>query len=203
MFQKRSTVRMPRPPDPVRRAQLLKAVADYLLDHGLADMSLRPLASSLGTSPRMLLYHFGSKEQLVAEALAASRERQREATLAWLQKQPELEPTELLRRFWAWQLDGHQPFLRLFFEVYGLALQEKERFPGFLERAVADWLEFIGALLVRAGLTAAQARIAATAVIAGYRGLLLDFLATGDRRRTKRALDLLLTALEANYGPES
>lgn len=203
MFQKRSTLRMPRPPDPARRAQLLQAVADYLLDHGLAEMSLRPLASSLGTSPRMLLYHFGSKEQLVAEALAASRERQRKATLAWLQKQPELGPTELLRRFWAWQLDGHQPFLRLFFEVYGLALQEKERFPGFLERAVADWLEFIGALLVQAGLTAAQARVAATAVIAGYRGLLLDFLATGDRRRTKRALDLLLTALEANYGPES
>jgi AcrR family transcriptional regulator len=187
---------MPRSPDPRRRAELLTAVADYLLDHGLADMSLRPLARSLGTSPRMLLYHFGSKEQLVAEALAASRERQREATLAWLEQQPELEPAELLRRFWGWQLDGHQPFLRLFFEVYGLALQEQERFPGFLGRAVADWLEFIGALLTQAGLTTAQARIAATAVIAGYRGLLLDFLATGDRRRTKRALDLLLTALE-------
>ena len=193
---------MPRPPDPTRREDLLEAVADYLLDEGLADMSLRPLASTLGTSPRMLLYHFGSKEQLVAEALAASRERQRAATRAWLEQQPELGPAELLRRFWAWQLDGHQPFLRLFFEVYGLALQDERRFPGFLERAVADWLEFIGALLRRAGLTTAQSRIAATAVIAGYRGLLLDFLATGDRRRTARALDLLLTALEATYGPD-
>ena len=193
---------MARPSDPTRRRDLLKAVADYLLDNGLADMSLRPLASSLGTSPRILLYHFGSKEQLVAEALAASRERQREATQAWLATQPELGPAELLRRFWAWQLDGHQPFLRLFFEVYGLALQDEERFPDVLQRAVDDWLAFIGALLVRAGLTAAQARIAATAVIAGYRGLLLDFLATGDRRRTERALDLLLTALEAPYGPD-
>lgn len=190
---------MSRPPDPTRRAELLTAVADYLLDNGLAEISLRPLASSLGTSPRMLLYHFGSKEQLVGEALAASRERQREAALAWLQNQPELGPVELLRRFWAWQLDGHQAFLRLFFEVYGLALHGEERFPGFLERAVTDWLEFIGGLLRRAGLTAAQARTAATAVIAGYRGLLLDFLATGDRRRTERALELLLTALEASY----
>ena len=147
----------------------------------------------------MLLYHFGSKERLVAEALAASRERQREATQAWLEKQPELGPGELLRRFWSWQVDGHRPFLRLFFEVYGLALQEEERFPDFLERAVGDWLEFIGALLRRAGLKAAEARIAATAVIAGYRGLLLDFLATGDRRRTERALDLLLTSLEGTY----
>jgi AcrR family transcriptional regulator len=192
---------MPRPPDPTRRAQLLRAVADYLLDNGLADMSLRPLARSLGTSPRILLYHFGSKDQLVASALAASRERQRAATEAWLEQQPELAPTELLRRFWGWQLDGHQPFLRLFFEVYGLALQEEDRFPGFLDRAVADWLEFIGALLRRAGLTAAQAQTAATAVIAGYRGLLLDYLATGDRRRTERALDLLLTAVQAAYAP--
>jgi AcrR family transcriptional regulator len=162
-----------------------------------------PLGHQPGHQPAHAAHHFESKEQLVAEALAASRERQRRATLAWVQQQPELAPAQLLRRFWAWQLDGHQPFLRLFFEVYGLALQDENHFPGFLERAVADWLEFIGALLIRAGLTPAQARIAATVVIAGYRGLLLDFLATGDRRRTTRALDLLLAALEDSYEPES
>ena len=190
---------MPRPPDPARRAALLDAAADYLLDNGLADMSLRPLAVALDTSPRMLLYHFGSKEQLIADALAATRERQRQASLAWLQQQPDLAPGELLRRFWTWQLDSHQPFLRLFFEVYGLALQGPESYPGFLQRAVADWLDFIQPLLRNAGLTKSQARIAATAAIACYRGLLLDVLATNDRVRTKRALDVALSALEASY----
>jgi AcrR family transcriptional regulator len=187
---------MPRTADPERRDALLDSIADYVLAHGLADMSLRPLAAALSTSPRMLLYHFVSKEQLVAEALAAARARQAQASQAWLADQPELGPTELLRRFWRWQLDEQDAFLRLFFEVYGLALQDQQRFPGFLEHAVADWLDFIGALLRQAGLSPARARTAATAIIAGYRGLLLDVLATADRPRTRRALDLLLNALE-------
>jgi AcrR family transcriptional regulator len=187
---------MPRTPDPERREALLDEITDYVLAHGLAEMSLRPLAAALGTSPRMLLYHFGSKEQLVTDALAAARTRQAEASRAWLAEQPQLEPAELLRRFWHWQLDEHEAFLRLFFEVYGLALQDQQRFPAFLERAVTDWLDFIGTLLRQAGLGAARARTAATAVIAGYRGLLLDVLATNDRARTRRALNLLLDALQ-------
>src|SRR4051794_13705551 len=157
-----------------RRDRVLAAVTDHVVEHGLADLSLRPLAAALDTSPRMLLYYFDSKERLVAEALAAARTRQAEQAQAWLAAQPELGPSELLKRFWRWQLAEQRPFLRLFFEVYGLALQEPERFPGFLEAAVGDWLEFIGALLRRAGLTPARARTAATAAIAGYRGLLLD-----------------------------
>jgi AcrR family transcriptional regulator len=145
----------------------------------------------------MLLYHFASKERLVSEALATARARQAEQSRAWVAAQPELEPAALLRRFWRWQLDEQRPFLRLFFEVYGLALQDPARFPGFLEHAVADWLDFISALLHRAGLSPARARTAATAVIAGYRGLLLDVLATDDRARGKRALDLILDALDS------
>ena len=55
---------------PDRRAELLDGVANYILSNGLADLSLRPLATAIGTSPRMLLYFFGSKERLIAEALA-------------------------------------------------------------------------------------------------------------------------------------
>jgi AcrR family transcriptional regulator len=188
---------MPRPPDPQRRQELRDALGDYVLAEGLADMSLRPLAAALGTSPRMLLYHFESKEGVVSEGLAVARLRQAEQSAAWLAAQPELAPDALLRRFWRWQLAEQRPFLRLFFEVYGLALQDPGRFPGFLEHAVADWLDFIAALLRRADVRAARARTAATVVIAGYRGLLLDVLATGDERRTTRALDLLLEALDA------
>jgi AcrR family transcriptional regulator len=190
-----------RPADRDRREELLDAVGDYVLAHGLADMSLRPLAAALETSPRMLLYHFSSKDQLVSEALAAARARQAEQSGKWLAAQPELDPAALLRRFWRWQLDEQGPFLRLFFEVYGLALQDATRFPGFLEHAVADWLEVITTLLRRAGVDASRARTAATAVIASYRGLLLDVLATNDRRRVTRALNLIMNALENALGP--
>src|SRR5256886_14890487 len=66
---------MARPPDPERRNRTLAQVADYVLEHGLESVSLRPLAAALGTSTRMLLYDFGSKEALLDEALAEIRRR--------------------------------------------------------------------------------------------------------------------------------
>ena len=66
---------MPRPVDPHRREAVLEKAADYVLEQGLADLSLRPLAKALGTSTRMLLYDFGSKERLIHEILAEIRAR--------------------------------------------------------------------------------------------------------------------------------
>ena len=186
---------MARPPDPDRRASLLDAATRHVLDHGMANLSLRPLAQAISTSPRMLLYHFGSKEELVTEILAAARRQQAELTARWLAEQPDLGPAELLKRFWRWQVDEHRPFLRLFFEVYGLALQEPGRFPGFPRDAVADWLPLVEATLEKAGVPNPQARTTATVVIAGYRGLLLDVLATDDAQRASEGLDFLLDAI--------
>src|SRR3954452_4807609 len=188
-------VSMARPPDPDRRASLLEAATGHVLDHGMANLSLRPLAQAISTSPRMLLYHFGSKEELVTEILAAARRQQAELTARWLPGQPDLGPAELLKRFWRWQVDEHRPFLRLFFEVYGLALQEPGRFPGFPEDAVLAWLPFVAARLEEAGVRDSQAETVATAVIAAYRGLLLDVLATGDTERGGEALDFFLDAV--------
>ena len=178
---------MSRPPDPERRAALLAAATEHVLDHGMANLSLRPLAQALSTSPRMLLYHFGSKEQLVTEILAAARVRQAELTASWLAEQPSLRPAELLQRFWRWQTDQHRPFLRLFFEVYGLALHDPSRFPGFLEAVVADWLPLVESALRSGGVKPDAARGLAPLVVAVERGLLLDLLATGERARINRA----------------
>lgn len=45
---------------------LLPKLAAHVLRHGLGSASLRPLAKAAGTSDRMLIYHFGSKDALVA-----------------------------------------------------------------------------------------------------------------------------------------
>jgi AcrR family transcriptional regulator len=161
----------------------------------MAGLSLRPLAQALSTSPRMLLYHFGSKEDLVSEVLAEARSRQAELTAGWVAAQPDLEPAELLKRFWRWQVGEHKPFLRLFFEVYGLALQEPGRFPGFPADAVRQWLPLVASTLKDAGVPDSETDTVATVVVAGYRGLLLDVLATGDARRASEALDFLLDAI--------
>lgn len=179
---------MGRPPDPARREELLDAVARDVLAGGVADLSLRPLASRLGTSPRMLLYHFGSKEELVSEALARIRLWQQETAADWFARGEGADPARLLRRAWEWfTSDEAEPFMRLFFEVYGLALQDPGRYAGFLEHVVVDWLPFAEAVLDGAGLPAAERRRRATLLIAAHRGLLLDLLATGDRRRIDAA----------------
>ena len=68
---------MSRTPDEARRAELLDRAVDYVCRQGLADLSLRPLAKAVGSSPRVLLYYFGSKENLVVEIIGRGRARQR------------------------------------------------------------------------------------------------------------------------------
>ena len=51
------------------RETLLPALANHVLQHGMGGASLRPLAKAAGTSDRMLIYHFGNKETLIAELL--------------------------------------------------------------------------------------------------------------------------------------
>jgi hypothetical protein len=80
-----------------------------------------------------------------------------------------------------------EPLQRRYFEVYGRALQEPESFPGFLEHAVSGSLAALHDGLVDAGFAAHDAPARATLLLAAYRGLLLDLLATGDHDRVDRA----------------
>src|SRR6476469_7944061 len=104
---------MARPPDTERRARTLAAAADYVLEHGLERLSLRPLATALGTSTRMLLYDFESKERLVDEILAEIRRRE-EGLLGDLQAAAGTS-AETLEAVWAWvSAPEREPFVRLF-----------------------------------------------------------------------------------------
>ena len=94
------------------------------------------------------------------------------------------------------------PLLRLFFETYALALRDPKRFPGFLEGAVEDWLAFLAEPLLASGIPSERARVVATIVLAGYRGFMLDFAATGDVKRIGAALDAWSEALDALTHPK-
>jgi len=168
---------MARPVDPTRRSDVLARAADYVLEQGLAGLSLRPLAKALGTSPRMLLYDFESKERLIHEVLAEIRRR--EAGLL------EAE-VRTLEDVWAWiAAPEREPFLRLFFEVYVDGLGRGEAEP-----LVRDWLDFL-----RTSWHPPVDEATATLMVAVVRGLLLDRLATGDRGRTDEALRLFSAKL--------
>ena len=163
---------MPRPPDPARRAQLLDAAIDYAVEHGLSDLTLRPLADALDVMPNTLVHHFGSKEEMLSEILNGVRDRLREMR-AGMESEPHGDP---LIGVWEWTASPERlSFFRSFFEAYGFALHQPERYRAFLERVVSDWLP------------SAKAE-RATLELAVLRGLLLDLLTTGERERVEAAL---------------
>ncbi len=178
---------MARPPDPARRARTLAKAADYVLEHGLEGLSLRPLAAALGTSPRMLLYDFESKEKLVDEVLAEIR-RRLAGLLADLQSGRDDAAT--LAEVWDWvSAEERAPFMRLFFETYVAALKHPDR----SRPMVADWLSFLETRWQPKGLDPATA----TLFVAVIRGLLLDRLTATDPERTDQALRRFTGMLKA------
>lgn len=190
---------MTRTVDLARRADLLDRIASYVLARGIAGLSLRPLAQDVGVSPRTLLYHFESKEELVVAVLARLRDRQRERFGA-LRERSLATPGEICRAVWAVMTETPDDVaaMRLFFEMYAAALRDPERHPSFLADAIETWLAFLSGALPAQG---DDERAFATMILAGYRGFMLDFVATGDRERVERALDLWIAAINLMSAP--
>ena len=188
-----------RPVDYQRRADLLDAVVDYTVEHGFSELSWRPVAAALGVSPTTMVHHFGTKEQMLVAILGRLRERIFAATSEMLGGQPGLAAAA--RAAWTRTSDPQRGAeFRLFFAVYGRALQAPQQFAGFLERVVADWMSALRDAQ-GPGTDPATATRAATLVIATIRGLLLDLLATGDRDRVQDAAESFLATLEQKARP--
>jgi AcrR family transcriptional regulator len=180
-----------------RPFELLDAIVGYLLKHGVSDLSLRPLAKAVDSSPRVLLYHFGSKEKMVDRVLAHIREQQR-ARYAKMSPATFFPPSAGCREIWrSMTAPESEPLFRLFFEIYSLALQRPRRFADFLHNTIEDWLVFMAGPMREEGYGRADARAFATVVLAGFRGLMLDYCATRDRKRLDRALNFWLRGLDA------
>lgn len=169
------------------RERLLAAAVRHALDAGIADLSLRQLAAAIGTSHRMLLYHFGSREGLLVAVTQAVEEQQRAALLG-----PGTSPQDP-RRSWERLSDPKLwPQERLFFELYAYALRGRPGTEGFLDGIVESWVAPVAAALVEAGADERTARADARLAVAVVRGLLLDLLATGDRAGVTEAYERYL-----------
>jgi AcrR family transcriptional regulator len=190
---------MARLPDPRIREKLLDQAVDYVLSHGVGDLTLRPLAKALRTNARMLIYHFGSREGLMREVLARLREREDARIQAWFRASKKRRTLpEFLR--WQWQrLSAPQArsAVRLIFELYTLALRHPRDYPGVLEDPLAYWQK----LAEQANIDSKAGAIEATLLLAVTRGLLLDLCATGDRARVERAMNMFAQLVEDRAAP--
>jgi AcrR family transcriptional regulator len=174
---------------PEIRQRLLEVCTDYALEHGLPER-LGPLAAAAGTSNRMLIYHFGTRDQLLREILMRARERQVEAFTELLRVRAEEPYTVTLTRAWS-AMTGPQgrPYLRMFSRLHDSA--GEPLWPGFRRIATTDWLAPL-----EQGMGSLGRPELATVVLAVIRGLLMDLDATADDRRTGKAFNDFLATLE-------
>jgi AcrR family transcriptional regulator len=179
---------MPRHPDPSRKPQLLDEIIDYLLDKSLASVSFRTIAQALGFSTYTLVYHFGSRDQLVSDIVAAVSTR---ATV--IEQQVQETPDTLDTYFaafadsWEWTLQPRNRHLqRLEFEA---ALIESLQ-PNSLtfSRAVfATWQRIGERALTSLGMSKAAAALEVRMLVDSFYGIQYDFVLNGDAKRATAA----------------
>ena len=155
--------------DPQRRAAWAEVATDYVLERGLIGLSLRPLAAELGTSDRMLLYHFGSKDQLVADVLRTSNDRSVAEVVA-------LPPSADLRTavvdLWA-VMEGDR-CSRIYVEAAALGLFGSEPYATVVREANTLWIDCLVGHLVKTGVERGLAERAAKVIDAAFMGFQLD-----------------------------
>jgi AcrR family transcriptional regulator len=183
-----------------RKAEIIERLVDYLASHGPADLSLRPMAAAVGTSARLLIFHFGSKERLLLQVLREI-ERGLQVSLARLLKEPaRARGVAPLRAFWNWALkEENRRRLRLIYEIHMLAARETGVFSKSAKQGPRKSLEMVTAALPPPFHTAP----AATLFCAVFDGLFLELIVTGDAKRTTRALDLFVQMARGVLAPRS
>lgn len=169
-------------------ADLLDQVTDHFVEHGLGDASLRPLAAALGVSTYKLLYHFGTKEELIRRAVLHASQRQVEEVRTWIRRTPSATVGDIMNAYWDWFLDArNQPTTRLLFETGGMALRAQSSVPNALEPLLLGGIDLEEDILASAGVALGERRTLATLICGACWGLQFDLLATGDDVRTTAA----------------
>jgi AcrR family transcriptional regulator len=155
-----------------RRHDLAEAATDYVLEHGLLDLSLRPLAAALGTSDRMLLYHFKDKNDLVATVLNVSNAR---SVRGIRELRPSRDVRQAVIDLWSRVSEPEQARCqRLYVEAAALGVLGAEPFATVVGEANEQWLGALADHLVSSGMRASDAGRAARLVEAAFMGFQLD-----------------------------
>lgn len=182
---------------PSRRDELLDRIVDHVVENGIAQITLRALATAVGSNNRMLLYYFGSREELIVEALhgAESRFPTMAEVITFLDDDA-LPLAERLGGAWATIADPrNRAFHRLFFEIFGLAGFERDRFATLLGLIGTEWVGHVAGAFEDAGASPDQALELGHETVALWRGLQASLLSLGDDALVGRVADSAHRAL--------
>ena len=177
-----------------RRDQFVAAATDFVLEHGLIGLSLRPLAAALGTSDRMLLYHFGSKDDLVAAVLRESNDR----SIAHVRALPPMSTVrdEVLRLWGEMNAPDLDRCQRVYVEAAALGLLGREPYASVVRDANAAWAAALADRLAAAGAPRSRVARAVMLMDAAFMGFQLD-LPVEERAAVEQAVRDLADAVAA------
>jgi AcrR family transcriptional regulator len=178
-----------------RRTALAEAATDHVLEHGLVGLSLRPLAAALGTSDRMLLYHFADKDDLVATVLRVATDR----SVQEVERLPDgSDVTAAVHSLWgALTRAPLEQCQRLYVEAAALGLLGREPYAGVVRDANEGWVAALATFLRRSGCPADRAGRAVVLLDATLMGLHLDLPVDRDTPAVHQAVHDLAEAVTA------
>ncbi len=179
------------------RQRYLEAVVAHMMSTGRTDLPLVALADAAGTSDRMLVYYFKTREALMTEAVSTARQRRRQDLAAALGRVPQApEPAsqlaDVLRSFAS---ADDTASLRFYFDACGQGFHDEGPFGDFLAGSIQDMVEEASLLARRLGADEHSARSFGTLFAALAPALGVDALATEDTDRVDAAIAVGVAAL--------
>ncbi|HET6154001.1 MAG TPA: TetR/AcrR family transcriptional regulator [Marmoricola sp.] len=179
------------------REELLERATDYVLAHGLIGLSLRPLAAAIGTSDRMLIYHFTNRDALISAVVARSNERAM-AAVAALPSAPTVRSG--VNRLWAAYLtEPLASCLDVYCQAAATGLIGREPYRTDARATAELWVGALREYLTRCGAPVRRVARIVTLVDSALYGFHLD-LVTDEADELARGVDDLARAAEALAG---
>lgn len=180
-----------------RREELLDAVTDHVVEHGLIGLTLRPVAAAIGTSDRMLVYYFGGRDGLIAEVLARSEDR----SIVRIDAMPATEGVRAgVNALWAaYQTEPLQGCMNLYVQGAATGLIGREPYLTAIRDANERWRLALERYFVRCGAPADRVGRIVALVDSSLYGFQLD-LTTDAPEELARGVDDLAAAAELLAG---
>lgn len=185
---------------PGPREELLGRAVAWFAEHGVGDTSLRTLAAGIGTSHRMLNYHFGSREGLLGAVVEAVEQAEHAALLELAATHS--DPFEAGAAFWTRVADRAEVFAPLFFELSTHAMRGRPHAAGLRAWLRTGWTEAIRRSYLDLGVPPERAGTLALQSLAMARGLLFEVAVTGDRAAADAAMASWTDTVRAEVGAQ-
>lgn len=184
---------MNRPTEPQKKEELLERCLVTAIEEGTLKFSINVIAQKIGTSGRMLVYHFGSKQELERQIIGLLETRLRENL--WLIKDllnKEVDSVaapllEMWRHLTSPEMHG---LLKLTMELNQRAIQGEVETQVFLEQESQKWVDFL--------FTLTNDKSIALSLFHLFQGAILDFLMTGNVQRGEQTIRAFAKNLESS-----